>query len=109
MRLLASRINELRSSSPDVRAGRALGGQRIVARLPGRVGEAVALRLPDPLGRRDAAGRVIPHDFVVFGDAATGVESVEGGLKQVGPRVAAACARVWDAGRPPSAAELFTA
>jgi hypothetical protein len=29
-------------------------------------GEPIALRFPDPLGRRDDAGRVIPHEFVVF-------------------------------------------
>jgi hypothetical protein len=70
---------------------------------------AVAVRFLDPLGRRDAAGRVIPHDFVLFGDAAEGVASVDDGLQRVWPLVAEAYGRVWDADGPPSAAELFPA
>lgn len=66
----------------------------------------VALRFPDPLARRDAAGRVIPHDFVVSGDVASDVQSVEDGLKQVWPLVEAAYARVWDAEGPPTTADL---
>ena len=66
----------------------------------------VALRFPDPLGRRDASGRVIPHEFVVFGDLADEIESVEDGVQQVWPLVAEAYARVWDAERPPSAEDL---
>jgi hypothetical protein len=66
----------------------------------------VALRFPDPLGRKDAAGRVIPHEFVVFGDLADEIESVEDGLQQIWPRVAETYARVWDAEVPPSVADL---
>ena len=66
----------------------------------------VALRFPDPLGRRDASGRVIPHEFVVFGDLVNDIGSVEDGLRQVWPLVAEAYARVWDAERPPSVAGL---
>ena len=71
-----------------------------------RAAGTVALRFPDPLGRRDASGRVIPHEFVLFGDLADEVESVEDGLEHIWPLVAEAYARVWDAGRPPSAADL---
>jgi hypothetical protein len=71
-----------------------------------RVGGKVALRFPDPLGRRDAAGRVIPHDFVVSGDVASNVQSVDDGLQQVWPLVEAAYARVWNAEHPPTAAGL---
>ena len=71
------------------------------------VGDAVGLRFPDPLARRDAAGRVIPHDFVILGEAAAGVESVDDGLHRVWPLVAGAYPRVWDASGPPSAADLF--
>ena len=71
-----------------------------------RAAEKVALRFPDPLGRRDAAGRVIPHEFVLFGDLADEIESVEDGLQQVWPLVAGAYARVWDAEDPPSVADL---
>jgi hypothetical protein len=58
------------------------------------------------LGRRDASGRVIPHEFVVFGDLGDEIESVEDGLTHIWPLVAEAYARVWDAERPPSAADL---
>ena len=61
----------------------------------------VALRFPDPLGRRDASGRVIPHEFVVFGVLVEEIESVEDGLQQIWPLVADAYAGVWDAERPP--------
>jgi len=71
-----------------------------------RAAGAVALRFPDPLGRRDASGRVIPHEFAVFGDLADEVESVEDGLERVWPLVAEAYARVWNAPKPPSVADL---
>src|SRR6476661_3454327 len=45
-----------------------------------RTDAVVALRIPDPDGRKDAAGRDIPHEFVVFGDLADRIESVEDGL-----------------------------
>ena len=66
----------------------------------------VALRFPDPLGRRDASGRLIPHEFVVFGGLADEIESVEDGQQRVWPLVAEAYARVWDTERPPPAADL---
>jgi hypothetical protein len=71
-----------------------------------RTAGKVALRFPDPLGRKDAAGRVIPHEFVVSGDLADEIESVEDGLQQIWPLVAGAYARVWDAEGPPSVADL---
>ena len=67
----------------------------------------IALRFPDPLGRRDASGRVIPHEFVVFGDLADEIESVEDGLQQVWPLVAKVYADTWDAERPPSVADFL--
>lgn len=66
----------------------------------------VALRFPDPVGRRDSAGRVIPHEFVVFGGFSEEIESVEDGRDKVWPRVAGAYARVWDAESPPSGGDL---
>lgn len=71
-----------------------------------RAAGKVALRFPDPLGRKDAAGRVIPHEFVVSGDLADQIESVDDGRQLVWPRVEAVYARVWDAERPPPAADL---
>lgn len=71
-----------------------------------RTAGRVALRFPDPLGRRDAASRVIPHDFVVLGASAEQVTTVEDGLREVWPLVEAAYARVWDADGPPAVEDL---
>ena len=71
-----------------------------------REGSTVALRFPDPLGRRDAAGRVIPHEFVVFAKFDVEIDSVEDGRDKVWPRVAGAYAPVWDAERAPSVMDL---
>ncbi|MEV0717773.1 hypothetical protein [Asanoa sp. NPDC050611] len=70
-----------------------------------RVGGKVALRFQDPLGRKDVAGRVIPHDFVVSGLSADEIESVEDGLRLVWsrPEVADRFARIWELPKPPSA------
>jgi hypothetical protein len=68
-----------------------------------RVTETVALRFPDPLGRQDVAGRVIPHEFVVFRPLADQIDSVDDGLRLVWPLVAEEFARVWDQSKPPLA------
>ena len=68
-----------------------------------RVGEKVALRFQDPLGRKDVAGRVIPHDFVVFAPLADGIDSVEDGRRDVWPLVADEFAQVWKLPKPPAA------
>jgi hypothetical protein len=65
--------------------------------------EMVALRFPDPGGRRDRAGRVIPHDFVVFGPSADEVRSVDDGLQRIWPLVADDFERVWELSEPPPA------
>lgn len=65
--------------------------------------EMVALRFPDPGERRDRAGRVIPHDFVVFGRLAVGVDSVDDGLQRIWPLVADDFERVWELPQPPPA------
>ncbi|MDQ0095013.1 hypothetical protein [Paeniglutamicibacter psychrophenolicus] len=70
-----------------------------------RVGEKVALRFPDPLGRQDRAGRTIPHEFVVFPPLADGIDSVEDGIRLVWSQVADEFARVWELPKPPSATE----
>ncbi len=71
-----------------------------------RVDTYVALRFPDPLGRRDAAGRLIPHDIVLLPPLADGVRSVEDAQRLVWPLLADTFARVWDLPRPPSAADI---
>jgi hypothetical protein len=65
------------------------------------VGSRLALRFPDPEGRRDAAGRVIPHEFVVWGDVSTGVESTGDGQDRIWPIVRDAYASIWDSPTPP--------
>lgn len=72
-----------------------------------RVGKYVALRFSDPLGRRDAAGRVIPHDIVVFPALADEVHSIEDGQQLVWPLLAGTFDRVWDLPRPPSRADVL--
>lgn len=65
-----------------------------------RLGDRVALRFPDPEGRQDASGRVIPHDFVLFGSWADQIESLEDGIQRIWPEVADEFARVWDEPEP---------
>ncbi|MET7643952.1 hypothetical protein ABZS83_09960 [Streptomyces sp. NPDC005426] len=67
-----------------------------------RVAGKGALRFPDPLGRKDRAGRVIPHEFVVLGPLADEVESVEDARRLVWPQVADVFTQVWDKPEPPS-------
>jgi hypothetical protein len=67
-----------------------------------RVVDRVALRFPDPDRRRDDAGRVIPHDFVLIGSWADEVDSVETGIALVWPVVAEEFGRVWDSPHPPT-------
>lgn len=71
-----------------------------------RDADAVALRFSDPAGRRDASGRLIPHEFVVLGHLAERVSSVEAGRELVWPLVSEVYAAIWDAGQPPPAAAL---
>ena len=73
-----------------------------VTRLCRRSGTTVALRFPDPLGRTDSAGRVIPHDFVVLGSTGAAISSVEDGLREIWPFVANVYASVWDDKTPPT-------
>ena len=72
-----------------------------------RSGDLVALRFPDPLNRKDDAGRVIPHDFVVMAPLADSVESVDDGLEQIWPLVAERYAVIWDRAKPPSTDEVL--
>lgn len=61
-----------------------------------RIGGKVALRFPDPLERKDAAGRVIPHEFIVSGPMASQIDSVESGIKVVWPVVANHFEKIWE-------------
>ncbi|HET8931776.1 MAG TPA: hypothetical protein VFN21_14030 [Acidimicrobiales bacterium] len=42
-----------------------------------RVGDKVAVRLVDPEGRRDRSGRVIVHEFIVDGDLAEQIHTLD--------------------------------
>lgn len=70
-----------------------------------RLGDRVALRFPDPEQRTDAAGRTIPHEFVLSGKEADGISSLEEGRKQIWPLVAPQYAEGWDAEEPPALLE----
>ena len=67
-----------------------------------RLGDKVALRFPDPERRADAAGRTIPHEFVLSGPEADGISSLEEGRERIWPLVAEEYAEVWDAAEPPA-------
>lgn len=66
-----------------------------------RGGGAVALRFPDPLDRRDVAGRVIPHDFVLLGVWADGIDSFEEGRERMWREVEDEFEDIWDNETPP--------
>lgn len=67
-----------------------------------RVGDRVALRFPDPLRRKDAAGRVIPHDFVVMAPLSDKIATIDDGLNRVWPLVSDIYAELWLGGPPAS-------
>src|SRR5699024_9820632 len=66
----------------------------------------VAVRFGDPMGRRDAAGRLCPHEFIGFADVLDEIETVQDGIDHFWPLVAPAYARIWAAQVPPSAADF---
>lgn len=71
-----------------------------VAQVCSRVGNVTALRFEDPMGRKDRVGRVIPHDFVIFGDDASAIDSVAAGIQFVWPLVEVEYARDYDLTEP---------
>lgn len=88
---------------------RAFAGVEDDAEVYERADERVALRFSDPLDRKDAAGRIIPHDFVVWGPLADDIHSVEEGIQSVWPLVADVYARVWMKETSPSVQEIQSA
>jgi len=84
---------------------RAFAGTENESTVCRRVGPLLALRFPDPEGRQDQAGRVIPHDVVVEGAPADDMSSFDGGLRLVWPLIADTFERVWELPRPPSSME----
>ena len=62
-----------------------------------RVDNRIALRIIDPAGRKDAAGRPISHDFVLAGEMARRVRSVSDGVSMVWPLVEGEYAKKYEA------------
>jgi hypothetical protein len=64
----------------------------------------VAVRFPDPDGRSDASGRVIPHDFVILGppELVDSIDSVDAGRAMIWPCVADRFEAAWLAAKPPA-------
>lgn len=81
----------------DVFSG--LDGQSYAFR---RLGDRVALRFTDPEARQDAAGRPIPHEFVLTGETAKGMSSLEEAREKIWPLVADEYAKIWDQPSPPA-------
>jgi len=78
-----------------------VGDEREVCR---PVGENVALRFPDPLERKDVAGRVIIHEFVVFAPLAAEVATVNEGIQRVWnqPSIGTRYSDIWNLPDPDS-------
>lgn len=62
--------------------------------------DSVAFRFLDPENRRDAAGRVIPHEFVLLPPLPSSVTSVDEGFQLVWPLVKDDYARNWEQSSP---------
>lgn len=60
-----------------------------------RAGDKVAVRFLDPEGRRDAAGRVIRHEFVLFPPLSGDLVSLDEARLAVWPTVADEYARLY--------------
>lgn len=64
-------------------------------------GDVVALRIQDPDGRLDAAGRAIFHEFVLLHQLGADVVTAEDARRIVWPLVEAEYATIWGAGPSP--------
>lgn len=60
------------------------------------VNNMVALRLQDPEGRRDEAGRIILHEFVILAPDSTSIGTFQEAIARVWPNVDAEFARIWN-------------
>lgn len=65
-----------------------------------KANSVVAARFPDPDGRTDSAGRVIPHEFVLFPPLADELDNVDDVITQVWPLVADEYSDVWQTAQP---------
>lgn len=69
---------------------------------PGGIGEPLALRFPDPMGRRDEAGRTIPHEFIIFPPDSESLNSFEVCRERVWAQVKDRFAEIWNTLDPSS-------
>lgn len=72
----------------------------------GRVSTKSVVRFPDPESRSDTAGRVIPHQFVVAGDLASTIASVDDAVRLLWPLVKDIYADIWQDDRPPTSEDV---
>lgn len=61
----------------------------------------VALRFRDPDGRKDQSSRLIFHEFVLQGEMAEDLHSIEEGREKIWPLVADEYERIYDLTTPP--------
>ena len=88
---------------PLARYEQAFDGVRDVPAVVRRRSGMLAVRFPDPEGRRDRSGRPIPHEFVLTPPLSDSVRSVEDALAQVWPLVRERYAEVWELPKAPAA------
>ena len=79
---------------------RAFAGHEDEAEGCWRADGLLAVRLRDPEGRRDEAGRVIPHELVLDAAQARGIASAADAAEQVWPLLAARYTELWDGTGP---------
>jgi hypothetical protein len=80
----------------------AFAGVEAVLEIAQRVDDLLAVRFPDPDGRRDRAGRVISHEFVLLPPFEGTVDSVEAARNLIWPQVEASFRGTWDAPAAPT-------
>lgn len=61
-----------------------------------RTGTTIAVRFPDPAGRRDSAGRIIPHELVVFPPLSNQIATLDDAMQVAWPLLSEEYASVWD-------------
>ena len=71
-----------------------------------RTSDKLAVRFPDPEGRRDSSRRVIFHEFVVLNSSESSIGSVDDAIGQLWPLVEGFYQSAWNAENPPTF-ELF--
>lgn len=71
-----------------------------------QVGQVAALRFNDPDGRRDSAGRVIPHEVVVLPPDGRAVTDMTIGMRLVWPLIGPVYRAIWQLPQAPSSDEL---